>query len=464
MSLSPYQPTTGLDSFGLQKALAGEKRKLMTKELVGCCTKPRPNLLDKFFPNPSESQPILDALGDKYGEVDRPTAKNPHGRRAKDHLKRGWKGRPKPPEGKEPPNYKENSIAAAFIPILNAIIAKLGRNDSRVAVDRQNVPILTRDGGALKPDIFLWGKGSSAFAPVDGTPSSRMGSKREVDTEVAHQGRGVSEDVTPIDWPWCVIPIEVKTDLERGGPENTVALNQLSTYVREVFTAQENRRFVPSLVLTECTVEFLVWDRAGVVASERLDYRTYALLFCHMLKCLVTWDDHQLGFDPNVFYCNEELHIQTREPAEYVIEETLVRSYTIRSRGSTCWRVRKLDAEGAPGTSYLIQDSWVKGGMRAENTILRRIEGVRPHVADGIPAVLPLVHIEEVRIEIPGSIGRRDTVLHNRREDSPMDVVDPVHTRTVLRCRTRDCVPLADFVSLEELVGALHDAIKGMFI
>ena len=110
MSLSPYQPTTGLDSFRLQKALAGEKWKLMTKEPEGCCTKPRPDSLKKFFPNPRESQPILDALGDKYGKVDRPTAKNPHGRRAKDHLKRGWKGMPKPPEGKEPPNYNNRYV------------------------------------------------------------------------------------------------------------------------------------------------------------------------------------------------------------------------------------------------------------------------------------------------------------------------------------------------------------------
>ena len=424
----------------------------MTKELDGCCTKPKPNLLKKFFPNSNESQPILDALGDKYGEVHRRAAKGPDGYRPEDHLERGWKGMPSPPEDKAQPSYDETAITAVFISILNSVVAKLERNDSRVAIDRQKIPILTRDGGVLRPDIFLWGKGSSAFPPVKGTPPS-------IDVG-AHQDQGVKEKGPPIDWPWCVIPIEVKTDARRAGHKNISALNQLSTYVREVFTAQENRRFVPSLILTECTVEFLLWDRAGVVVSERLDYHTDALLFCHMLKCLVTWDDHQLGFDPNVFYRNKELHIRTRESgdSEYVVEETLVRSYTIRSRGSTCWRVRKLDEEGAP---YLIQESWVESGM--EETILRMIEDIRPQVADGLPAVLPLVHMEEV--EIPGSIGHRlDTVHHNRHEDSSMEAVDLVHTRTVLRCYTKDCVPLANFTSLEELVGALHDAIKGMFI
>ena len=425
------------------------------KELDGCCIKPEPNLLKKFFSNPDESRPILDALGDKYGKVHRRAAKGPDGYQPEDHLERGWKGMPSPLEGKTQPSYNEAAITAVILPILNSVIAELGRNDSRVAVDGQKVPIPTRDGGVLKPDIFLWGKGSPAFPPIKGTPPS-------MDVE-AHQGQRVREEGPPIDWPWCVVPIEVKTDAGRAA-HDILAINRLGTHVREVFTAQENRRFVPSLILTECTVEFLLWDRAGVVVSERLDYHTDALLFCHMLRCLVTWDDHQLGFDPNVFYRNEQLHILTREPAEYVVEETLVRSYTIRSRGSTCWRVRKLDAEDAPGAPYLIQDSWVENGMGTEETILRRIGDIRPRVADGLPAVLPLVHMEEVRIEIPGSIGRRDTTLHNRHEDSSTGIVDLVHTRTVLRCHTRDCVPLANFVSLEELVGALHDATKGMFI
>ena len=136
-----------------------------------------------------------------------------------------------------------------------------------------------------------------------------------------------------------------------------------------------------------------MWDRAGVISSERLDYHTEALLFCHILTSLIKWNDEQLGFDPNMFYRGKELHIRTNESSEYVVEETLVRSYTIRSRGSTCWRVRKLDKQGA---LYLIQDSWVEGGMSAEATILRRIEGIRMMSSGCLTAVAALVHMEEV--------------------------------------------------------------------
>jgi hypothetical protein len=141
----------------------------------------------------------------------------------------------KPPAGKEKSNSKEGAIT-----------------DRRVAVDRQKIAIPTRDGNSLKPNVFLWGKGSSAFPPIRGTPRS------DKDLEYALNGQVVEEEVPTVDWRWCAIPIERTINLARGGPENDEALLQLGTYVREILTAQENRRFVPSLILTECIVEFLL--------------------------------------------------------------------------------------------------------------------------------------------------------------------------------------------------------------
>lgn len=100
-----------------------------------------------------------------------------------------------------------------------------------------------------------------------------------------------------IEWPWCRIPIEVNTASGRGSPSYKPPLVQLGAYAREVFVAQTNRRFVPSLILTQCTVEFILWDRAGVVTSKPLDYHDHPVSFCNMLTSLVLWDDCQLGFD-----------------------------------------------------------------------------------------------------------------------------------------------------------------------
>jgi hypothetical protein len=435
--------------------MAKVKQKLIEVDLTDCCTKPDSTLLSTFFPNPGDSQGILDALGVEYGDVDRRTAKGPTGRRGKDNLKRGWIRMPNPPASKEKSTFKENAITAVFVPILNSIIAKLHLSDLRVAVDRQSFVIPTWDGGSLKPDVIIWGKGSPAFPPIEGTPSSITRNKSHKDLEAMRNDHGVEEEGPPVDWPWCVIPVEIKTDRNRGGPDNVDALHQLGTYVREVFAAQENRRFVPSLILTECTVEFLLWDRVGVVASERLDYHSNPLLFCHMLASLATWDDRQLGFDGTVFHRGQELHIRTQEFVEYIVEETLFHAYTLRGRGSTCWRVRKLQDDGA---RYVIMDSWVSGGMGAEQVILRKLEDTR--VNDGIAGIAPLVHIEEV--ETSGPTPHRDTVKHNRRCEivTGINIVDLIHTRTVLQC---DGQRLENSTSAKELVCALHDVIQGRF-
>ena len=128
----------------------------------------------------------------------------------------------------EDPDVKEAAITAVFVPILNSVIAELKRCDTRVTVDCQNFHIPTRDGGTLKPDVFLWGKGSPAFSPVDGTPSKTQ-SKRSRELRAVYNGRSPDEDGPPIDWPWCLIPIEVKTDLSRGGRDSVLAHNQLGT-------------------------------------------------------------------------------------------------------------------------------------------------------------------------------------------------------------------------------------------
>ena len=178
-----------------------------------------------------------------------------------------------------------------------------------------------------------------------------------------------------------------------------------------------------------------------------------------MLASLITWDDRQLGFDPTVFYPdqNMKLHILTQEPFKYIVEETLVRSYTIRSRGSTCWRVRKVDDEESSDARYLIQDSWVEGGMITEQTILQKIHDTQ--VKNGIAGVASLVHIENIHIQ-QGDHVYPDTVKSHRRDNGIVGIDDLIHTRTVSRCHGRDCTRLENFTSPKELIYALHDVIK----
>jgi len=384
------------------------------------------------------------------------------------------------------PKLKEKEIVKAFVPFLNDLIHTLGLGATRVAVDRQNFQIRCRDSSSLAPDVFLWGKGSPAFPPINGIPPPLTERKKKRKRDAPHLQNDASEELPPgIEWPWCVIPIEVKTEESRGATGNKDTFCQLGTYVREVFSAQEHRRFVPSLALTECTVEFLLWDREGVLVSERIDYhdeqKNNHILFCNMLAALVTWADPQLGFDPTVFYRQMEPPSETgdfphliirvvesvtdsdgwhRKEVEYAVEETLFRPYTLRGRGSTCWRVRKLK-DGKPGGSYLILDSWVRGGKDAEHDILRQIQDGRGRGMDDgtyncLLGVAPLVHIDNV--EIPGTTSYTDAVQNNRGGPRFGPDVDLVHTRTVLQYHG---VLLEHFADVKEVLIAFHDVIKG---
>ncbi len=489
---SKYLPTTGNEPYASPKR-ATAKRELVKAELEDFWKLEEDHppstdntLLGKFFPQHGD----LDTYGlrDKFGDVQRRSAvrlkkRLKTGRR--ESMTRGWKNWPSPPMPGEP-KLEEKKIVEAFVPFLNHIIKTLGLSTTRVAVDRQNFLLPSRDGYGLAPDVFLWGKKSPAFPPIDGIPSPLTNRKKKRKLDEPDGDNDPLELPPGVDWPWCVIPIEIKTEENRGATAKKDAFVQLGTYVREVFAAQENRRFVPSLILTECTVEFLLWDRGGVVVSERIDYhdeqQNNHILFCNMLAHLVTWDDQQLGFDPTVRYhptepaiktddipqpiqglhigvvevvkCGDGRHMPITKKVDYAVEETLFRPYTLRGRGSTCWRVRKLK-DGQPDASYLILDSWVQADKKVEHDILPKLQDAREKY--GISGVAPLVHIGDV--EIPGTVPYTDAVYHNRGGARFGPEHDLVHTRTVLQC---DGVLLEHFADAEELLVTLHDVIQGM--
>ena len=277
---STYLPATGNEPYVSPKKAAA-KREVVEAELKdfwrldGDLPPSSDNtLLEKFFPRHFD----LDAFGlrDKFGDVQRQSAvrlkeSSKTGRRKT--MMRGWIDWPSEAPLPNKPKLREKEIVKAFVPFLNHIIDTLGLSTTRVAVDRQNCPLPSRDGNTLAPDVFLWGTGSPAFPSIDGIPSPVTETKKKRKRDAPDGDHDPLEEFpTSVEWPWCVIPIEIKTEKSRGATANKDAFVQLGTYVREVFAAQENRRFVPSLILTECTLEFLLWDRGGVVVSERIDY------------------------------------------------------------------------------------------------------------------------------------------------------------------------------------------------
>jgi Fungal protein kinase len=441
-------------------------------ELKGSYGEPNPRLLDKFFPypkpdsskadlepdvNPSQNNDILPNLKESYGDTSRPSAKNANDERT-ENLTQGWKGIPVPPVHAEQPNIQEKDITTALVPIINAIISHQELSDCRVAIDRQQNPIRTFGGNFLKPDIFLWGKGTPAFPDASGIPPPTTPSAKNRKTLSAEE-KALGQ-APPVEWQWCVIPIEVKTERTRYANDNQ-GMFQLATYVREIFAAQPHRRFVPSLLFTESTVEFFLWDRAGVVYSEALDYHAEAARFCHIIATIVSWNDEELGLDTSVCFANDVLHIWTSSDA-YIVDPVVpvVQSYNIRSHGTTCWRARKSDHLDAH--IYLILDTWSSNWV-CDDMIRLTVEDIRlknPLLSPAEWVSFNAVHTSYTVTGLHRSRQYVDSVDTNRRLVGVADNLD--HGRSVWRCSGNECVPLQKFHSLLELVYALRDVARGI--
>ncbi|KIJ29804.1 hypothetical protein M422DRAFT_36832 [Sphaerobolus stellatus SS14] len=422
-----------------------------------------------------------------------------------------------------PPNRKSAStqqekvksdealIVEALLPILRAIISGFGLEGE--VIDCQEYFIGTRDGGYLKPDIVIKRTDHPGF-------SNSRDTDPIPDTEVT--------------WRDCYMPIEVKTEIGRkvaldlkaledelqisekgsigsigsslgsksdqdiaelataplaapspnpsstGSPKPYVNLPgshvvfQMATYVREIFAVQPHRRWVPSLLFTETSVELFIWDRAGVLYSERLDYHKHParmiILICRLLQKQTDGSPSALaGFDPTIGYTMIFPHMARRRDSvpsvevfqikfggkDYRINQTLVNSYTIRSQGTTYYRATLADN---PNEEFIIQDTWLDlGDWRSrfpQEDLHAVIENVR-----GRRRIQGLLEFH--RMELVQTDGRVDCIHNNRREVGTVEdnVPNLVHCRMLLRHVGGHWAPFDSFIRPLELASVLRDIV-----
>ncbi|KAF8480547.1 hypothetical protein JB92DRAFT_2837657 [Gautieria morchelliformis] len=287
---------------------------------------------------------------------------------------------------------------------------------------------------------FRHSRGSSrAFRDVDGIPPSIL---------LGKNGGKPAEKGNLVDWRWCLIPIEIKTDRSRHEDKDQ-AVFQLATYVCEVFAAQPHRRFVPSQMFTESTAEFFLWDRAGFICSKAFDYHAEAARFCRIIATILSWNDEALGFDTSLQFAKNGLHISTGSD-EYVVDAFLpvIQPYNIRSDGATCWIARRRDDNNI----YLVQDTWSENWMTLESIRLKR-NTLSSLVPDWIS--FEVVHIPALGDTVRWDV---DSVSSNRRLVGVKANLD--HCRSVWRCSADECVPLERFTTPLELVCVLRDVVQ----
>ncbi|CAK5275505.1 unnamed protein product [Mycena citricolor] len=198
-----------------------------------------------------------------------------------------------------------------------------------------------------------------------------------------------------IDYTQAGLAIEVKCD---EGFTKAVQC-QLAVYAREIFIAQDNRPFVLIPLLTEKTMRIVQFDRCGVHYSPAFDYHEEPLLLIKLVAFLTSHNEEWMGYDTRIFWQggkrvmdipNARVRIarasgwnETVEKLCFVVldehdnpraeaKPTFARR-TIRSRGTTCWKVQHSTTK----KKYLVKIAWSTSGRVPESDMLKRVSGVR---------------------------------------------------------------------------------------
>ncbi|KAH6611293.1 hypothetical protein Trco_001313 [Trichoderma cornu-damae] len=156
-----------------------------------------------------------------------------------------------------------------------------------------------------------------------------------------------------------LVPGELKSNSDADVPSK--AWSDLAIYVREVFAAQDSRRFV--LAFTLCGPYLRLWefDRLGGMASERFNINEPkgGLEFVAAMLGFLWMDKEGLGFDPRIMESGGKRSIDIERDGKkerLIIDKLIWRSRGITSRGTTCWKAyREDDPQKKP---LVIKESW----------------------------------------------------------------------------------------------------------
>ncbi|KAJ2915533.1 hypothetical protein MD484_g4878, partial [Candolleomyces efflorescens] len=244
--------------------------------------------------------------------------------------------------------------------------------------------------------------------------------------------------------------ISVRLDSESG--EVWSHLAHLKDWAKNIFIAQPNRFFVRCMVLTESQGQIFHFDRSGVQYTRLLDIHREPEIFVRLILGLLTTRERVLGLDDTVQWTtspNGERvsgFVKTvgpnAVPVTYelvVAEKPLFRS-NLLGRGTTCWT-----AKNDRGETLIIKDYWVlessDGNQSSEFDLLEEVKGLH--------GICQMICYEDNRAQTRDFRGDTSTFtqasFHNRR-----------NIRIVMKAYGPS---IENFTSIEQLLGALRDAI-----
>src|SRR5882724_9738507 len=162
----------------------------------------------------------------------------------------------------------EHEVRMAFMEIVRKLKTHWSGGDNGDVIDtHKNRVTGSRDASSLRPDIFFTG----CATPSDQSPH----------------------------WSSCIVAAEAKTKKARSGPDT---FSQLGSYAEQIFSAQENRRFIPSFFVDEWNIRFFIFDRGGAISGQLIEYHTDPWKLYALVQNFLFSQGPDTGFDESVLY------------------------------------------------------------------------------------------------------------------------------------------------------------------
>ncbi|KAF2676778.1 hypothetical protein K458DRAFT_468226 [Lentithecium fluviatile CBS 122367] len=219
------------------------------------------------------------------------------------------------------------------------------------------------------------------------------------------------------DWSLILVPGELKSNPREDNRSSTWL--DLVRYAREIFSAQDTRRF--NLGFSLCGLIMRLWefDRLGVVGSTPFDVNKEGETFISTILGYFCMSEQELGYNSTIAGEGRRYtSIQRDDRTERLYLETLIKlQRSVAGRATRCW---KGFAEDLPDQQVVIKDLWEYEERPEEGLLLEEATEV------GVKNVVRNYH-ETVRLG-----GRVDDVLDNVRK-GPSDTGgwNPLQSRAI---------------------------------
>ena len=210
-------------------------------------------------------------------------------------------------------------------------------------------------------------------------PVSGSVSKRKLDIALIHDSRNERDNKSDGDYNWShiLVPGELKSNLQEDGRKETWL--DLSRYVREIFSAQDTRRFV--LGFTLCGPKMRLWefDRLGGIASESFDIHQDGEMFVAAVLGFLWMNEEELGFDPTIKEEEGRRFTEIRRDdrlERLYLKKLLKRQRCVAGRATTCWE-GSLGDDDSNERPIVIKDSWEYDERPEEGSLLKEATELR---------------------------------------------------------------------------------------